>query len=291
MSPCRESLQGAQIMVRIATFSGNVLVGLAFLVFAQENPPQKSNGGKNTATASRSAAARKALAERIEVPEEFRKPGQPVPLRLALAYIDEKLANQNKTLPFAVEQATFKDGNNGDPLDILESNVSLPPFFKSMTVQEMLEIMLKQAPIPTTYLLRNGHIVILARDAANIHGLLDQGIAIQFRDVPLKFAIEDLADRTGLTVMVDPRCGAGLSTSVTLQTQNDVSVRGILTSWADMFDLKMMVNDHRVFLMPRAEYLKKLHDQLEESHLLQKIGPELSDDLSIRRRFEKASGM
>src|SRR6185369_12382742 len=101
--------------------------------------------------------------------------------------------------------------------------------------------------------------------------LLDQGIAIQFRDVPLRFAIEDLADRTGLTVMVDPRCGVGLSSSVTLQTQNDVSVRGILSSWADMFDLKLMINDHRVFLMPRAEYLKKLADQGEEVHLLKKV--------------------
>jgi len=277
-------------MVRIATFAGSILVGLAFLVFAQDTPSQKSNGGKNTTTASRSAAARKALAEPIEVPEEFRKPGQPVPLRSALSYIDERLANGNQLLQIDVEHASFKDGS-GDPLDILETSVSLPPFFRSMTVQEMLEIMLKKAPIPTTYLIRNGHIVILARDAANIHTLLDHGIAIQFRDVPLKFAIEDLADRTGLTVMVDPRCGAGLSSSVTLQTQNDVSVRGILTAWADMFDLKLMINDHRVFLMPRAEYLKKLHDQLEESHLLQKIGPELSDDLSPRRRFEKPSGM
>jgi hypothetical protein len=283
-------------MVRIATFAGSVLVGLAFLVLAQENPLPKSKVGKGASTPSRSAAVRQALAERIDVPEEFRKPGQPVPLRSALSYIDEKLANQNQQLQIDVERESFKAAN-GDPIDILESNVSLPPFFKSMTVQETLEIMLKQAPIPTTYLIRNGHIVILARDAANIHGLLDQGIAIHFREVPLKYAIEDLADRTGLTVMVDPRCGAGLSSSVSLQTQNDVSVRGILSSWADMFDLKLMINDHRVLLMPRAEYLKKLADQGEEVHLLKKalelpglVDP-TADELNGRRRFEKASGM
>jgi hypothetical protein len=67
--------------------------------------------------------------------------------------------------------------------------------------------------------------------------------------------------------MIDPRCGAELNKSVNVRAQNDISPRGILTSWADMFELKLVVDDHRVLLMPRADYLKKLRDQVEESQL------------------------
>lgn len=282
-------------MVRIATFAGSVLVGLAFFVFAQEGPPQKNIGGKNTGTALRSTAARKALAERIEVPEEFRKPGQPIPLRSFLSHIDEVLADRKQNLPFVIDDTSFKDANMGDPLDLLDSPVSFPPFMKTASVQELLEIALRQVPTRNaTFIVRNGRIEIMTHEAAGIQSLVDKGVTTQFRDVPLKIAIEDLADQMGFTVMIDPRCGAALSTSVSLQSQNDISARGILSSWADMFDLKLLVNDHRVLLMPRTDYIKKLQEQAEEAHLVDRTGAKLpgaslTDDYFVpgRPRFNR----
>jgi len=259
-------------MLRIGTFAGSVVIGLAFLVFAQETLPKGGDDGKKTEATSRSALARKALAERIEVPEEFRKQGQPSPFRFVLSYIDGALADRKQSLQIVVDQASFREANQGDPLEILETVITFSPFLKTATVQEMLEYSLKQVPTGNaTYLVKNGNIEILTHDAANINVLLDQGIAIQFRELPLKLAIDDLADRTGFTVMIDPRCVAVLNNSVSLQSQNDISPRGILSSWADMFDLKLLVDEHRVMLMPRGDYLKKLSNQVDEEKALSQI--------------------
>src|SRR5437762_1361892 len=115
-------------MLRIGTIAASVIVGLAFLVFAQEPLPKGGNDGKKTEAMSRSALARKALAERIEVPEEFRKPGQAVPFRQVFAYIGDSLADRKQSLQFVVDLTSFKDANMGDPLDLHEVVVAFPPF-------------------------------------------------------------------------------------------------------------------------------------------------------------------
>jgi hypothetical protein len=255
-------------MLRIGALAGSVLVGLAFLVFAQEPQPKGAKEVKNPDTSARAAAVRKALAERIEIDEEFRKPNQKVPFRLVLKYLVDKLALLKQPLDVVIDQASFNKATAGDTFDLLEVDVTFPPFLPTATVQECLEIALRQVPTDNaTFLIRNGRIDILTSDESNINVLLDKGIAIQFREFPLKLAIEELAEHTGLTVMIDPRCGAELNKSVNVRAQNDISPRGILTSWADMFELKLVVDDHRVLLMPRADYLKKLRDQVEESQL------------------------
>jgi hypothetical protein len=259
-------------MLRIGAFAGSVLVGLAFLVLAQEPQPKGVKEAKNPDASARAAAVRKALAERLEVPDEFRKPTERVPFRIVLAHIAGVLAERKQSLDIAIDSAAFKEAAEGDAIDILESDISFPPFVPTATVQDLLAAALKQIPTNNaTYLIRNGRVDILTHEGANIRLLLDQGVAVQFRELPLKLAIEELADRTGVTVMIDPRCGAELNKSVSLQAQNDISPRGILSAWADMFELKLLVDEHRVLLMPRAEYLKNLREQVEEAQLLQQI--------------------
>jgi hypothetical protein len=259
-------------MLRIGTIAGSFIVGLAFLVFGQETLPKKEDVGTNPGPAPRSEAARKALAERIEIPEEFRKTGQPVSLRSIVAYIDDKLSARGRSLPIVVDHLSIKEANHGEPFSVYEAPIELPPSLRNATVQELIEQALKQVPNScATYLIRNGRVDILAHHAASIPLLLDSSVAIQFRQVPLKFAIEDLADQMGFTVMIDPQCGDALATPISLHTQNDISARGILLAWGDMFDLTLAVNDHRVVLMPRARYLKKLQSQAEEVQLLRKM--------------------
>jgi hypothetical protein len=50
-----------------------------------------------------------------------------------------------------------------------------------------------------------------------------------------------------------------------------MSVRGILESIADTHDLKIIVDAHRVTVMPQTAYLKRLRDQAEEAAALRGI--------------------
>jgi hypothetical protein len=178
-------------MLRIGAFAGSVLVGLAFLVLAQEPQPKGVKEAKNPDASARAAAVRKALAERLEVPDEFRKPTERVPFRIVLAHIAGVLAERKQSLDIAIDSAAFKEAAEGDAIDILESDISFPPFVPTATVQDLLAAALKQIPTNNaTYLIRNGRVDILTHEGANIRLLLDQGVAVQFRELPLKLAIE-----------------------------------------------------------------------------------------------------
>jgi hypothetical protein len=257
-------------MLRIGTFAGSVIFGLAFLVLAQESLPKGAGDGKKPETISRAASVRKALGELIDIPQAIQEPNSAT-VRQVLSLLNTQLATKGVLLEIFIDQTSFS-AETPDSQKILEYEVKYPASLRALTVQQAFDILIDQIPtLNATYLVKDGRIVVTTHEAARISYLLDQGIAVQLRDVPLKVAIEELGERAGVTIMVDPRCGAEMNKSVSLQTQNDASLRGILSSWADMNDLKLVVDEHRVMLMPRGDYLKKLRDQLEEAKLLSQI--------------------
>ncbi len=255
-------------MFRIVTLAASVIVSLAVFVFAQDTPPKRAGEAKKADEVSRSAMARKALAERIEIPKEFRVR---IPLRAVQKYLITSLAGRNQSLELMIDQSSFKE-EAGDSSDMADESVVFPDDLKSLSVQDILLFAINQISNGNaTFVIVNGRVDIMTREAASIRRRLNHGIAIEFRDVPLKAAIEELSERTGVTIMIDPRCAA-MNKSVTLQSQNDTSLRGILSSWADIYDLKMLVDEHRVLIMPRADYMKKLRDQVEEAKMLDELG-------------------
>jgi hypothetical protein len=262
-------------MLRIGTTAGCVLIGLAIFGVAQEQQPKKLDPLKTMSATERSALARKALATRIEVPEEFRK--QPVPLRLVLQYIGDKLRELGLPWEPYIDDRAFHEQIGGDPISMSEVDVRLP--FAAATVSEWLEHALSQSPhCAATYIVRNGRVEIVPPERVNINYLLDQGIVVQFNDMPIKTAIEEVANRAGVTVLIDPRCGDMIQ-PVSVQSQNDVSPRGLLSAWADMFEWKLLVDEHRVMLMPRVDYLKKMRDQVEEAQLQMHLNKLLPGDI------------
>src|SRR4051794_12052315 len=127
-------------MLRIGAIAGSSLVGLALLVFAQESPIKGENTAKKPETRSRTELARKALAERIEIPEGFRRPGQPVLFREVLAYIADALGERKQSLDINFDEASFKEGADGDDVNCGEMPITFPPSLRSATVQDMLEL-------------------------------------------------------------------------------------------------------------------------------------------------------
>ncbi len=256
-------------MFRIGTFAATILLGWAVFVFAQESLLKGVGEAKKTDAVARTTPVRKALGTRIEIPVGFKSP-----LRFGriLSAISELLAAKNQPIEIVVDSKSFRE-EIGDGVEWNAVEVNFPmTFFPTMTAQEALTMAIDQLPSGGTFLIVNGRVEIMTREAASIRRRLNQPIASEFSDVPLKTAIEELAERAGVTIMIDPRCAA-MNKAVTLQGQNDTSLRGILSSWADMYDLKMLVDEHRVLLMPRADYMRRLRDQAAESELMEKIGP------------------
>ena len=77
---------------------------------------------------------------------------------------------------------------------------------------------------------------------------------------------------------------ADVNRIVSLRAENDITARGILESWANMFDLKMLEDEDRVMLLPRVEYLKKLRAEAEEAKLANEIRASKADEQPRVRR-------
>lgn len=235
------------------------------LIFAPPTPAQDAE--KETAR-TRSAAVRKSLAEPVEMPEEFK---QPVPLKLVFQYLRDKLSGQGMELPIEIDYAAFKDENPESP-ELLESNVVYPTFLRRVAVQDAVAIALKQFPASNaTQRVVDGRLLITTVAAGKNNAMLDRGVAFGTGRIALRDAIDELGDRAGLTILIDARCGAEMIKIVNVQTQQGTTARGLLTAWADMYDLKLLADDHRVVLMPRTAYFSKLRDDIEEARLLADI--------------------
>ena len=223
----------------------------------------------NKLPAATSASLRRLLSEKVEIPAEFRT--APVPLKIVLQYLGEHAAQRNESLPFMIDKQAFKDAAP-DAVDLLDFQIEFPTFLRSMTYRQALELSMSQLPGDATYLIRDDLIVIVSGTAAKIDRLLDRKVAVEFRNKPLAAAIEELSDRSGVGIAVDPRCDDTNKKAVTFQTEQGMTVRGVLESIADMHDLKIVVTAHRVTVLPQSVYLKRLGDQVQEVKLRREIG-------------------
>lgn len=123
----------------------------------------------------------KLLEDEIEIPEEFK---QPVPFKLVLKLFGDKLAARGKDLPVWIDQNAFKEDAAEAP-ELLESNVTFPPFLKRMQIATALRVALSQMPTNNaTYMIRRDYIEITTIDRAimekviRVHPVADLTIPI-----------------------------------------------------------------------------------------------------------------
>jgi tetratricopeptide (TPR) repeat protein len=115
----------------------------------------------------------KLLEEEIEIPDEFRKPGQPVLMKQVLSYFDERLQNRGSGLPVYIDQPAFKEEASGDPIDLLETTVNFPPYLRKMSIATALRVALSQFPgANATYSVRPGFIEVTTIDRAIMEKVL-----------------------------------------------------------------------------------------------------------------------
>jgi type II secretory pathway component HofQ len=108
-------------------------------------------------------------------------------------------------------------------------------------------------PVQGTYLVQGGHLTIVPAAYAFDPQELGAGqlLNVEFYERPLDKALQDLADLSGITVLLDPKVGKKAQTPVVATLQN-VPLRTAVRLLADMADLKAVTVDNVLYVTTRA---------------------------------------
>jgi hypothetical protein len=106
----------------------------------------------------------KLLEDQVEIPDPFR--AAPVPFKIVLGYLTEKLAARGKDLEFALDKQAFKD-DVPDAVDgLMDTPIEFPTFMKKMPIAVALRLALSQLPGDATYLVRRNYIEVTTSNRA-----------------------------------------------------------------------------------------------------------------------------
>ncbi|MCI0457822.1 MAG: hypothetical protein L0Z62_12710 [Gemmataceae bacterium] len=177
------------------------------------------------------------LAEPIDV-KVFQAP---MNLKEAIDLLSRKAASKGKDLAFVIDRNGFRDENPEAP-DIHDAQVKFPPFPSRMSVGDALRGILRKVPTNNaTFVVRPGFVEITTHDRANSRKGLQEKVMVSFYRRPLVEALEELSDRTGVSIVTDMRVRDRLQTGVTATFGNNVTLEAALRILTDMADLKLVL--------------------------------------------------
>jgi hypothetical protein len=212
-----------------------------------------------------SAALRRLLSTRFDVPDVLRE--GPTPLKVHLKYLSDLAASRGERLDIVPNRQAFKDAAV-DSAALLDENIEMPDHARTLTLQQYLTVLTTQLPTESRFRIREGILELTTADSIYPGKVLEQNVFVEFRNTPFETAIEELSDRTGLSIAIDPACEeASYRKTVTLRANNDMTLRAALETIADLCDLKLAATNERVLMTPRPAHLKRLREQLEELKL------------------------
>ena len=272
----------------LAIIAGLVACGPARVRSDEKADEAAENAISDKLPPATTASLRHLLSERVEIPDRFR--AESLPIKTVTEFLVHEALKHNELLPVTVDKLAFKDTAPDAP-DVWEIPVEFPKHLRSMTYRQVLRVCTSQTPVAGTFILREGTIVIYPGADYKVESLLKSEIAVEFHDKPLVAAIEEICDRSGLSIAVDPHCDDGNKKTVTLQVDGGMSVRGILESIADVHDLKVLVTPTRVAVLPHAAYMKRLSEQVEAAKLERQLSLELgpTKEELLKKEFDGTS--
>jgi hypothetical protein len=109
-----------------------------------------------------------------------------------------------------------------------------------MRLGDLLQLIVAQFEEESTLLIRKNRVEITTKKAATRDNLLKQTFVASFDQHPLEFVLEDLADITGVSVIVDGRSKEKIRTPVTARFRNDVPLRDALRMVTESAELKLV---------------------------------------------------
>src|SRR5205814_2011774 len=101
-------------------------------------------------------------------------------------------------------------------------------FLNKMPIAVALRVALSQMPGQNaTYLIRVDHIEVTTYKAARVDVRLDEGIVVDFRGSSAGRVIEELSERTGVSIGTHADLEEVLKKPFSLRSNGDMSLRGV----------------------------------------------------------------
>jgi len=165
----------------------------------------------------------------------------PMTLMETLKLIQKDLKDRYKeedVFPVLVNAEAFKEANPDAP-DVYDTSVKFPPFPQRMSVANALRLALSRVPTnDATYLIRRGVVEITTKQKAAPAHLLEVMVEDQFDKRPLDEALNELAEQTGATIILDTRVGDKARAPVSATFRNSATLEAAVGLLAEMADLQ-----------------------------------------------------
>jgi hypothetical protein len=219
--------------------------GLLIIAFAGPLPAQgKGKPAPAPPPPSETTALLKLLEERIEMKDLLNDTQLPEILQL----VQEKLEARGKAFPYLINAAAFR-AEGMDPEQVgLRVQLSKAP--KQQTLQALLDQ--ATAQIQATYLLRKGHVEVVPAEYATIDNLLTQRILARYDQTPVRDVLQDLADQTGATIVLDARAGDAAKEVISATLRNNATLEDVLRMCTEAAGLKFVVLRNSVYVTTPA---------------------------------------
>jgi hypothetical protein len=206
------------------------------------------------------------------------------PLKDALEFL-----SQHHDITILVDTAAFKEEKSEEWDGVVETAPVQLAKMKDVALGTVLRMVVAQLPPKGTgYLVRNGFIEITTARRAAPACLLRQKVAAAFDGRPLEDALQELSDRSAVSVIVDGRVGHKAKTPVTATFKNDVSVGTAVRLLADMADLKAVRLGEGLYVTTKDN--AKVLEAEEEKSNLKKVKPKSKDPVKPKEVKPKPKG-
>ncbi len=219
------------------------------LVDVPERLLQKEGPAPRGQTAAAKVSIRAAPPAKIS---EIRKMlAEPIDIDLAPVTLKEALTvlkNSHGFPALVVDAETFKEENPDAP-DVHDTQVTLSSLKGIPRAKVLRMILQKFNPRNATYLVRPTYVEITTFDNATPGR---QTIQASFVDRPLAEALEELAELSGISIVLDARAGDKAQAPVSARFREGTSLINAVRLLADMADLKVIVVDNMLYVTLRS---------------------------------------
>jgi hypothetical protein len=205
--------------------------------------------GKQTvgAKVGKKALASRDLLQLLDEPLDTAPFRAEMTLDLMLKKFSETLSARGEEVTFFVDASAFKEAYPDAP-ELLEFLVKLPPVPPRLSFGRLLRLALSKTTNDVTFLIRRGCIEITTAERASPGRLLDERVAASFDKRPLAEALEELADLTGASILLDPRVGEKAQAPVSAVFRNTITLETAVRLLAAMAGLSARLEDDVLFV-------------------------------------------
>jgi hypothetical protein len=162
--------------------------------------------------------------------------------------LEEWAQERGKDLPIFIDIKAFQKESS---LALFRGEIPPPKLLglpRRMRVGEILQALVAQFEEESALLIRKNRVEITTRKAASRDALLKQTFVATFEQRPLQLILEELADMTGVSVIIDGRSKEKIQTPVSARFHNDVLLCDALRMVTESAELKLVLLPGGVFV-------------------------------------------